>query len=474
MASRCFAPTPAFQEKERQLRQLIDDENKEKLREDMENLFKDPRYSDLVLSVNSRQLPVHLFILKARCPQFYDHCMDHASDKQVNINNLCFEDVERFLSSVYSKDSINCLNVDKALSLNSSKSSPTTLSADLLSLVNASSGDVDFVVEGKVVKGHKAILSARCDYFAAMFSSSWKETSSSAIVIPDASYEIFVAALQFLYGVSQVAVLSLKTFKVLQFADMYAMQGLQNLVCSHLKITKCHLFHKPCQYCIPQVYECLKFCEVFYALEALKSRCIQWIAKNFVKTLPCKQFFLMPERFQDDVRSQIEKQISDSTALELWTKCAVLMSSAGSYQAKWKCLLQDFVHKIQASCINVILDNFVSICQSPVLVSFLKEINYSSPLLEQFLHATHETLTVQNCCSVLQGLLVLTEMTNQQQGSYLDCFDSETFAVVEKSCKRCEKFIISNIGQVAKTKAWMNISASKQKQLKDAAFFVDL
>lgn len=476
-ASRCFTPTTAFREKERKLRQSIDDENKETLREDMRTLFRDTQYSDLTLSINSRQLPVHSFILQTRCPEFYDYCLEHTTaDNKVNINSLSFEDVERFLSSVYSKDSIDFLNVDKALSLRSAGKCPSTestcLSADLLSLVDASSGEVDFIVGGKVVKAHRAILSARCDYFAAMFSSSWKETTSSTIVIPNVGYEVFVAALQFLYGVSQ-AVLGLKTFQVLQFADMYAMQGLQKLVISHLKITKCHLFHKPCKSCIPQVYECLKFCEVFYQLEAFKSRCIQWIGKYFVKTLPCKQFTLMPAHFQHDVRSEIEKQINESTALELWSNCTVLMSSVDHFQTKWKYELRDFVETLQACCINVIQDHFPAMCQSPILLSFLKEINYSGLLLEQVLNATLETLRVENCCSMLQGLLVLTDIMANQKG-FLDCFDSKLFAIVEKSCKRCEKFVISSIGQVTKTKAWGTISASKQTELKDAAFFVDL
>lgn len=469
MASQCFKPTPAFRKKEQQVRQSVDKETKERLHKDIEKLFGDAQYSDLLLLVDSKQLPVHSFILRARYPEFYEYCQSHSEDNKISITGISFEDLKRCLRSVYSKDSIDCIDVEKALSLEMLKNSAdrnACLSADLLSLVDGSTGDIDFVVEGKLIKAHKAILATRCDYFAAMFSPFWKEASSSTIAIPYVDYDLFVAALKFLYGASH-DILTLKTSKVLQFADMYSMEELQIVVTSHLRITKCHLFHKPCELCIPEVYECLKFCEAFN-LQTLKLQCIQWIGKNFVKTLACKKFPLMPESFQEDVRFAIEKQIAKSTALEIWSKCTALIASVNNYQTKWARLVEDLVEKIRATCLNVVMEHFVCICNSPIITSFLKETSYSSSLLEQFLNALLDTLTVHNCCRVLQGLLILT-----QQPSCGDPFDSETFTVVEKSCKRCEKFIISNIGQVTTTKAWQNIGASKQKELKNAAFFVD-
>jgi hypothetical protein len=48
--------------------------------------------------------------------------------------------------------------------------------------------DVSFIVEGKVVYGHKVILSLLSDRFRAMFSSGFRESSQKEIVIPDIRY----------------------------------------------------------------------------------------------------------------------------------------------------------------------------------------------------------------------------------------------------------------------------------------------
>ena len=50
------------------------------------------------------------------------------------------------------------------------------LAKDYRKLVNDKHfSDVEFIVEGKKVYGHKVILAARCDYFRAMFCDNMRE-----------------------------------------------------------------------------------------------------------------------------------------------------------------------------------------------------------------------------------------------------------------------------------------------------------
>ncbi len=65
--------------------------------------------------------------------------------------------------------------------------------------------DVYLEVEGKLIPAHKNILSCRCEYFKAMFSSNslFKESSSSSpknpIYIKDISYNVFLEFLNYIY-----------------------------------------------------------------------------------------------------------------------------------------------------------------------------------------------------------------------------------------------------------------------------------
>jgi hypothetical protein len=63
---------------------------------------------------------------------------------------------------------------------------------------------------------------------------------------------------------------------------------------------------------------------------------------------------------------------------------------------------------------------------------------------------------------------------DESESHYRNPFDSESLQVVQECLKRCEKFIIGRIGPVSQTKAWKDISSSKQQELKSSAFFVDL
>ncbi len=485
MTSRTFKPTAAFRKKEEQLRQSILLETKKNLQKVVEKLFQDPEYCDVVLVSQSNELPVHSFIIQARFPEFYKYIHDHSEPRKINIAEVPFAELERWVRTLYSEDNINRVVIEEALSLNKEKSGKqkaatgedVSLSSDLLSLINESgAGDVEFSVGGKTVRGHKAILAARSDYFGAMFSSSWREASQSTIAIPNVSYDIFLAALRFLYGASQ-DILSFPASKVLRFADMYGMQDLVDLTVVNLKITKCHLFHKPCTHCIPQVYESLKLCEAFSQTKEFQLHCIQWISKNFQKTLACRQFPQMPDHVQNDVRQEIHKQVSSSTVTVTWLQCNTLIASLENLNTSWTQTVLKFVNEIRELCLKLAVENFPAVCELSTISMFIKDINNSSSLLEKFLNEILERLTVINCCFILQGLQKIIHTVvamDESESHFLNPFDSETFQVVQECLKRCEKFIIGRIGPVSQTEAWKAISLSKQQELKSSAFFVDL
>ena len=482
MTSRKFKPSAAFRKKEEQLRQSILLETKEKLRTDMQKLCDDPQHCDAVIVSQFNELPVHSFIIKARFPKFYKYMQDQPESNKIKIGDVSLPELKQWMKTLYSEDKIDRVFMEEALpDLGTTGNHPTeegvSLARDLLSLFNQSSTrDIEFCIDGNTVSAHKAILASRSDYFAAMFSSSWSEASQSSVSIPDVSYEIFHAILKFIYGVSQ-DVLKFPASKVMRVADMYGMQDLVDLIGVDIKINKCHLFHKPCTYCIPQVYECLKLCEAYYRMESIQLQCIQWLSKNFDKTLASRHFPQLSERFQEDVRQNIQQQLSSSTAPLTWLKCNFLNSSLRNLNTSWVQAVVNFVEEVREFCLKVTAENFHAFVELPIISAFIKESNNSSSLLEQFLNEIIERLTVANCCYILQALQKVVDAVmamDESESHFRDPFDRESIRVVQECIKRCEKFIIGRIGPVSQTKAWKNISSSKQKELKSRAFFVDL
>ena len=65
---------------------------------------------------------------------------------------------------------------------------------------NPTFADVIFHVEGKPIYGHKAILSAQCEHFEAMFMNGMKESTQSTIEVKDWSYSSYLLMMEYLYS----------------------------------------------------------------------------------------------------------------------------------------------------------------------------------------------------------------------------------------------------------------------------------
>merc|ERR1711920_726577 len=132
--------------------------------------------------------------------------------------------------------------------------------------------DITFVVEGKRIYAHKAILVAQCEHFHAMFSGGrFAEASKSEIEIPNWSYTAFVAMVEWLYtGHTPRELSSAHLTEVLGLADHYTLDGLKH-VCENVLVHSIE---------IENACALLRHADQFMAHE-LKRYCLAFILKNF-------------------------------------------------------------------------------------------------------------------------------------------------------------------------------------------------
>lgn len=110
---------------------------------------------------------------------------------------------------------------------------------DLLSLLEGSSnGDITFCFDDREIEAHKAILLARAPYFANMFQSGMKESSSKKVHITDVKSGIFKAVLHYLYTGEAPKNMPEIALELLVAAEKYDLDELAVLcqisVCDHL------------------------------------------------------------------------------------------------------------------------------------------------------------------------------------------------------------------------------------------------
>lgn len=101
-------------------------------------------------------------------------------------------------------------------------SADPVLSRDLAKLLESGNhADVTFSLRGEKIVAHKAVLSARCEYFERMFQSDVKENVSGQIEVTDISLEVFKELLQFFYSGQPPKFAGQETLRLLSAADKY-------------------------------------------------------------------------------------------------------------------------------------------------------------------------------------------------------------------------------------------------------------
>ena len=104
----------------------------------------------------------------------------------------------------------------------------SSLANDLKSAINDSAfSDVTFLVEGREIHAHRAILSARCDHFRAMFTSGMKEANEQVVEIPTVRYDVFYAVLNYIYTDTIDKLSAEMAIDVYIAADLYTLDSLK-------------------------------------------------------------------------------------------------------------------------------------------------------------------------------------------------------------------------------------------------------
>eukprot|EP00505_MAST-04D_sp_SCG-Rhode-Island_P001940 Stramenopile-MAST_4_protein_1940 len=139
--------------------------------------------------------------------------------------------------------------------------------------------DIVFLVENRKVYGHKAILAVQCDVLRAMLTNGMKESSQDEIVIPEWTYDAFVAMMEFLYTGSIAKFNAGLALDLVGLADQYTLVGLKKL-CENTLIrsmdteTVCAMLR----------------CSDKYGCPSLKRHALDFVLGNFEKVMQTSGF----------------------------------------------------------------------------------------------------------------------------------------------------------------------------------------
>ena len=162
------------------------------------------------------------------------------------------------------------------------KKDDLTFVKDISKLINNPDfSDVSFIVDGKEIYCHKALLATRSDHFRAMFTSGMRESREHQIEIKDIRYDIFLDIVQYLY-IDAVEICSENVIELYMTADLYGIDKLKKI-------------------CESKLQGLMSINNVGYMLQAaedlqatsIRDQCIKFIVQNFDTVTKTESFQIL-------------------------------------------------------------------------------------------------------------------------------------------------------------------------------------
>ncbi|XP_069863748.1 BTB/POZ domain-containing protein 8 isoform X2 [Dipodomys merriami] len=486
----------------------------ERLGGDLLRLLKEEIHTDVTFSIDGTLFKVHKAILLARVSDFYFHIIGKSSNSLANhgpfpVKNVEASEFRKFLQIIYSSNR-NIKNYEEEMIRkmivesdvpqmkldsnfqkykNSSEYSlekheiledvtdrddnlisndnydlepASELGEDLLKLyVKHYCPDIDIYVDGKRFKAHRAILSARSSYFAAMLSGCWAESSQEYITLQGISHVEMDVMMHFIYGGTLDFPDKANVGQILNVADMYGLEGLKEVAIYILRRDYCNFFQKPVARTLTSILECLIIAHSV-GVESLFADCMKWIAKHFARFWSERSFANVPSEIQKSCLDMLIQSLSDKNAAFLLMESDRLILSLP--RVKWTEAALAMASQLQEQCIAFIVENFPSIIQSENFTLFLQSQAMSSTadLLDKILKAIEENITTENSCSLFMALETLLNSENTQEMGFT--------CTIQALRDKLWIFLVQSFYAVRHTESWKLMSTDDQQKIKAAAF----
>jgi len=195
---------------------------------------------------------------KVSLPQIVEKLKDHRVVRVASYNEHTAALVEPFDHCPSLGGGVNAIPVS------------TAYSSQMRALVNDEEfSDVTFVVEDQPIYAHRAILAQRCEHFAAMFRSGFRESTEKEVSIPNIARPVFLLLLEYIYTDSVKVELE-HAIDLYIASDQYQLERLREMCCT---VVRRNLNAENAAILLQSASE--SHCQV------LKETCMNYIVDNF-------------------------------------------------------------------------------------------------------------------------------------------------------------------------------------------------
>ncbi|XP_004552946.2 BTB/POZ domain-containing protein 8 isoform X1 [Maylandia zebra] len=420
-----------FQVKERKHKDQLKRCLSSALSADLNRLLQEELEADVSLYAGSGSIRAHRAVLLARAPDVLQG-QTHKDPIIIHLPDYELSGLKDFLRRVYTADQSmrsapiipdvegsvpeSTLPAPDTADLHRSTESDAVvlepasgLGADLLDLYQRGEQcDITIQVADQVFSCHRAILCARSQYFRAMLSGSWMESSRQCITLQGLGPDEMEILLQFMYGAIVDLPRRASASQVVLAADMLGLEGLKDVVEMVLTRDYCRFFPKPADGVQRTVLECLSFTHAL-GLQNLHMQCKRWVAEHFVKVWCERNFSLLPPELHRACLTAVTETMTVQNAVTMLCRTEQLIGSLP--EVKWAQQVRSLATELQEESLRVIVQHFPKVTNTQAFkdLCIREEFTREPTLLRKLCSAIREGVTVDNCCDLFTAVHSLCE-----------------------------------------------------------------
>ncbi|XP_035503556.1 AP2-interacting clathrin-endocytosis protein isoform X2 [Scophthalmus maximus] len=478
-----------FQAKERKYKEQLRRCLSSALSADLNRLLQEELEADVSLyaASGSGSLRAHRALLLARAPHVLQGKM-HNDPTVVHLSGYELSGLKDFLRRVYTADqsmrsaettpdveSERTMCVPDTSVLHSSTDldadvpeTASGLGADLLDLYQRREQcDITIQVAEQVFSCHRAVLCARSQYFRAMLSGSWMESSRQCITLQGLGPDEMEILLQYIYGAIVDLPPGASASQVVLAADMLGLEGLKDVVEMVLTRDYCRFFPKPIDGLQRTVLECLSLTHAL-GLQSLHTLCKRWVADHFVKTWCERNFSLLSPELHRVCLNAVAETMTVQNAVTML--CGTEQLIASLPEVKWAQQVRTLAMELQEESLQLIVLHFPQVTQTQAFHDLRRreEFTREPALLKKLCSAIREGVTVENCCDLFTAVNCLCgndmeddALLEQRQRQQEEPFRREICTLRG----RLWTFLLQTFYAVRHTQGWESLSSKHRERI---------
>nr|XP_033477377.1 AP2-interacting clathrin-endocytosis protein isoform X1 [Epinephelus lanceolatus]XP_033477378.1 AP2-interacting clathrin-endocytosis protein isoform X1 [Epinephelus lanceolatus] len=479
-----------FQAKERKYKEQLRRCLSSALSADLNRLLQEELEADVSLYAGSGSLQAHRAILLARAPHVLQG-QTHKDPAIIHLSGYELSGLKDFLRRVYTADqSMRTAEMIPDVEGSAPESTPSApnpadlhsstdsdaalepasgLGADLLDLYQRGEQcDITIQVGEQVFSCHRAILCARSQYFRAMLSGSWMESSRQCITLQGLGPDEMEILLQFMYG----AILDLppgaSASQVVLAADMLGLEGLKDVVEMVLTRDYCRFFPKqPIDGVQRTVLECLSLTHAL-GLQNLHMLCKRWVADHYVKTWCERNFSLLSPELHAACLTAVTETMTVQNAVTMLCGTEQLIGSLP--EVKWAQQVRSLATELQEASLHVIVQHLPKVVHTQAFRDLRRreEFTREPTLLKKLCSAIREGVTVDNCCDLFAAVYCLCGEDPEEDSLLERGGQKQEEPFRQEICTlraRLWTFLLQTFYAVRHTQGWETLSSKHRERI---------